>query len=122
LCQASPNGARGAEGAAHYNGELDPAGGSYGTEGSATVHVLASDFTAEYLTFSNSFDKLDFPGVTGTQAVALAMEDIDPFYDPPTGSAVPFFAHVSIDGATASDSVPGAESVLEGYSAAYPLG
>ena len=60
--------------AANYNGETDPAGGSYGTEGSATVHAQASDFTAEYITFSNTFDKNDFPAVTGTQAVAIAME------------------------------------------------
>jgi len=60
--------------AAHYNGEPAPGGGTYGTEGSATVHVKASNFTAEYITFSNSFDKLDFPSVTGTQAVAIAME------------------------------------------------
>lgn len=60
--------------AANYNGETDPAGGTYGTEGSATVHAQASDFTAEYITFANTFDKNDFPTVTGTQAVALAME------------------------------------------------
>jgi polygalacturonase len=60
--------------AANYNGETDPAGGSYGTEGSATVHAQASDFTADYITFANTFDKNDFPAVTGTQAVAIAME------------------------------------------------
>ena len=60
--------------AANYNGETDPAGGTYGTEGSATVHAQASDFTAEYITFANTFDKNDFPAVTGTQAVAIAME------------------------------------------------
>ena len=59
---------------ARYNGEATPAGGTYGTEGSATVHVKASNFTAEYITFSNSFDKRNFPTVTGTQAVAIAME------------------------------------------------
>jgi pectin methylesterase-like acyl-CoA thioesterase len=59
---------------ARYNGEATPAGGAYGTEGSATVHVKASNFTAEYITFSNSFDKRNFPTVTGTQAVAIAME------------------------------------------------
>jgi pectin methylesterase-like acyl-CoA thioesterase len=59
---------------ANYNGEPTPTGGTYGTEGSATVHVKASDFTAEYITFSNSFDKNDYPTVTGTQAVAIAME------------------------------------------------
>lgn len=60
--------------AANYNGEATPTGGTYGTEGSATVHVKANDFTAEYVTFSNSFDKTKFPTVTGTQAVAIAME------------------------------------------------
>jgi pectin methylesterase-like acyl-CoA thioesterase len=59
----------------NYNQETDPAtGDEYGTEGSATVHVKASNFTAEYLTFANTFDKLDYPSVTGTQAVAIAME------------------------------------------------
>lgn len=59
---------------ARYNSEPNPAGGSYGTEGSATVHVAASNFTAEYITFSNSFSKAKNPTVTGTQAVAIAME------------------------------------------------
>jgi pectinesterase len=59
---------------ATYSGEPDPAGGSYGTLGSATVHVLASNFTAEYITFSNTFDRNNYPGVTATQAVAIAME------------------------------------------------
>jgi pectinesterase len=56
------------------SGEPDPAGGSYGTLGSATVHVLASNFTAEYITFANTFDRNNYPGVTATQAVAIAME------------------------------------------------
>lgn len=60
--------------AANYNGEATPTGGTFGTEGSATVHVKANDFTAQYITFSNSFDKTKFPTVTGTQAVAIAME------------------------------------------------
>jgi pectinesterase len=58
-----------------YAGETNPTtGGTYGTEGSATVHVKASNFTAKYITFSNTFDKLDHPSVTATQAVAIAME------------------------------------------------
>ena len=52
----------------------NPAGGTYGTEGSATVHVAASNFTAEYITFSNSFSKAKNPTATGDQAVAIAME------------------------------------------------
>jgi pectinesterase len=59
---------------ARYNSEANPAGGTYGTEGSATVHVAASNFTAAYITFSNSFSKARNPTVTGTQAVAVAME------------------------------------------------
>ena len=48
--------------------------------------------------------------------------DINPFYDPATGTSAPYFKDVEIDGATETGSVPGAESVLDGYSAAYPLG
>jgi hypothetical protein len=48
--------------------------------------------------------------------------DIDPFYDPPTGTSAPDFAGITIDGATETGSVPGAESVLDGYSPADPLG
>jgi pectin methylesterase-like acyl-CoA thioesterase len=60
---------------AHYAGEAyDSAGDTYGTLGSATVHVAASNFTAEYITFRNTFNKNSHPSVTGTQAVALAME------------------------------------------------
>ncbi|HYS38270.1 MAG TPA: pectinesterase family protein, partial [Pseudonocardiaceae bacterium] len=53
----------------------NPATGTpYGTEGSATVTVRASDFAAEFVTFANAFDKNKNPGVTKTQAVALSME------------------------------------------------
>lgn len=61
--------------ASNYAGETNPSTGSpYGTLGSATVTVKANDFTAEYITFSNAFNKTQHPGVTGTQAVALAMQ------------------------------------------------
>lgn len=61
--------------AADYQGETNPATGtSYGTEGSATVHAQADDFAASYITFANTFDKSAHPDVSGTQAVALAME------------------------------------------------
>jgi pectinesterase len=61
--------------ASHYAGQTNPATGSaYGTEGSATVTVKASGFTAEYITIANAFDKNGHPGVTGTQAVAISME------------------------------------------------
>jgi pectin methylesterase-like acyl-CoA thioesterase/polygalacturonase len=60
---------------ADYNQETNPlTGAAYGTEGSATTHVKANDFTAEYISFENTFDKTRHPEVTGTQAVAIAME------------------------------------------------
>ena len=67
--------------AANYNQESNGSGGTLGTIGSATVTAAAPGFTAEYVTFSNSFDKLDFPSVTGTQAVALAMEGDKQVYE-----------------------------------------
>jgi pectin methylesterase-like acyl-CoA thioesterase len=66
---------------ATYSGESNGDGGTYGTEGSATVHVQASDFTAKYITFSNTFDKNDHPDVTDTQAVAIAMEGDQQVYE-----------------------------------------
>ena len=59
---------------ARYAGQSSPGGGTYGTLGSATVHVLADGFTAEYVSFRNTFNKNSQPGVTGTQAVAIAMQ------------------------------------------------
>ncbi|HET9173154.1 MAG TPA: pectinesterase family protein [Actinospica sp.] len=46
-------------------------GGTYGTEGSATVTVNAADFTAKYVTFKNSFNPSKHPSITAKQAVAL---------------------------------------------------
>jgi len=61
--------------ASNYAGKTNPATGSpYGTLGSATVTVKANDFTAEYLTFANAFNLTSHPGVSGSQAVALAMQ------------------------------------------------
>lgn len=53
------------------SGTADPSGGTYGTEGSATVTVDASDFTAKYVTFQNSFNPAKHPSITDKQAVAL---------------------------------------------------
>ena len=47
--------------------------------------------------------------------------DINPFYDPATGTSIPDFAGITISDATSTDSLPGAVSVLEGYSPADPL-
>ncbi|HEY9241449.1 MAG TPA: hypothetical protein VIP48_05675 [Streptosporangiaceae bacterium] len=57
----------------------------------------------------------------GTRSLQYPI-DLDPFYDPATGTSDPYFKDVLIDGATETNSVPGAESVLEGFSPAYPLG
>ena len=53
------------------SGTAKSGGGTYGTEGSATVTVLASDFTAEHVTFRNSFSPTKHPSITDKQAVAL---------------------------------------------------
>ena len=53
------------------SGTAKSGGGTYGTEGSATVTVFASDFTAEYVTFRNSFSPSKHPSITDKQAVAL---------------------------------------------------
>jgi polygalacturonase len=53
------------------SGTADPSGGTYGTEGSATVTVDASGFTAKYVTFQNSFNPAKHPSITDKQAVAL---------------------------------------------------
>lgn len=46
-----------------------PEGGTYGTSGSASVYLYASDFTAQNLTMENSFDESTVEG--GSQAVAV---------------------------------------------------
>jgi polygalacturonase len=48
--------------------------------------------------------------------------DFDPFYSSSTGSKYPYFKSVTVNGVTATGSLSGATSVLEGYSASYPLG
>jgi pectate lyase len=53
------------------SGTLKPDGTPFGTTGSATVTAAASDFTARFVTFSNSFDRAAHPEITATQAVAI---------------------------------------------------
>ncbi|HET9139940.1 pectinesterase family protein [Actinophytocola sp.] len=53
------------------SGTLRPDGTPFGTTGSATVTIAASDFTARHITFSNSFDRAAHPEITATQAVAV---------------------------------------------------
>ena len=62
-----------------YAGQVKPSGGFWGTEGSATLSIRASDFSAENLSIENSFDYLanmardrngpDF--IRGSQALAV---------------------------------------------------
>jgi pectin methylesterase-like acyl-CoA thioesterase len=54
----------------NYSGKSKPGGGTYGTTGSASVYVYGDDFTAENLTFENSFDEQSV-NVTNKQAVAV---------------------------------------------------
>ncbi|MBR7830978.1 right-handed parallel beta-helix repeat-containing protein [Actinospica sp. MGRD01-02] len=53
------------------SGTAKSGGGTYGTEGSATVTVDAANFTAKYVTFKNSFSPVKHPSITAKQAVAL---------------------------------------------------
>jgi pectin methylesterase-like acyl-CoA thioesterase len=54
----------------NYSGKEKPGGGTYGTTGSASVYVYGDDFTAENLTFENSFDEQSV-NVSNKQAVAV---------------------------------------------------
>jgi polygalacturonase len=47
---------------------------------------------------------------------------ITPFYDPPTGTSIPWFQSVTVDRALAVHSVAGASSEIDGFGAAYPTG
>jgi polygalacturonase len=47
--------------------------------------------------------------------------DFDTRYSSSTGSEIPDFTGIQIDGVRSVSSAPGAESVFDGYSAAYPL-
>ncbi|WP_318153000.1 pectinesterase family protein [Metabacillus arenae] len=53
----------------NYAKKPRPEGGTYGTGGSATVYLYASDFVAKNLTMENSFDESLVEG--GSQAVAV---------------------------------------------------
>jgi pectinesterase len=53
------------------SGTLKPDGTPFGTTGSATATLAASDFTARFVTFSNSFSRAAHPEITATQAVAV---------------------------------------------------
>jgi pectin methylesterase-like acyl-CoA thioesterase len=54
----------------NYSGKPKPGGGTYGTTGSASVYVYGDDFTAENITFENSFDEQSVD-VKDKQAVAV---------------------------------------------------
>jgi pectinesterase len=53
------------------NGTPKPEGGTWGTSGSASVTVDASDLVVRNLTLSNSFDEAAHPEITSRQAVAV---------------------------------------------------
>ncbi|HJP72813.1 MAG TPA: glycosyl hydrolase family 28 protein [Pseudonocardiaceae bacterium] len=48
--------------------------------------------------------------------------DFDTHYSSSTGSKIPYFTDIVVDGARSVSSASSAESVLDGYSSAYPLG
>jgi pectin methylesterase-like acyl-CoA thioesterase len=53
------------------SGTLKPDGTPFGTSGSATVLISASDVTARHITFENSFDEAAHPQIANRQAVAV---------------------------------------------------
>lgn len=56
-------------------GTSKPGGGTYGTTGSATTTVQADGFTARWITFANDWLRADHPDITGTQAVAIKVQE-----------------------------------------------
>ena len=48
--------------------------------------------------------------------------DFDTHYSSSTGSEIPYFTDIVVNGAKSVSSASSAESVLDGYSSAYPLG
>jgi pectin methylesterase-like acyl-CoA thioesterase len=57
----------------NYAGKTKPEGGTYGTTGSSSVFVDGPGFTAENITFENSFDESSTT-VSGKQAVAIKVQ------------------------------------------------
>ncbi|CAF3941844.1 unnamed protein product, partial [Rotaria sp. Silwood1] len=58
-----------------YAGKPLPAGGTIGTQGSASVTINANDFVSVNITFANTFnyDSASAAGVSGSQAVAVVI-------------------------------------------------
>jgi polygalacturonase len=48
--------------------------------------------------------------------------DFDPYYSSSTGTLIPSFTDIVVDGARSVSSASGAKSVLDGYSSSHPLG
>lgn len=55
----------------NWSGTPNPNGGTLGTSGSATATFNASDFTARFITFANTFDPASQPQTNQHQAVAV---------------------------------------------------
>lgn len=55
----------------NWSGSPAPGGGTLGTSGSATATFNASDFTAHFITFANTFDPASHPETNQHQAVAV---------------------------------------------------
>jgi len=53
------------------NGTPNPAGGTWGTTGSASITIDAADVAFRNMTLSNSFDEAAHPEITNRQAVAV---------------------------------------------------
>ena len=92
-----------------------------GTDSSGTASTSANGLRIKsYSSVGGTVSGIQYTGncMTGLKYPL----DFDPFYSSSTGTNYPYFKSVTVSGATAVNSVSGATSVLEGYSAAYPLG
>jgi pectin methylesterase-like acyl-CoA thioesterase len=58
----------------HASGTKKSDGSTYGTSGSASVTISGHDFTAQYVTFANSFNEAAHPEITSQQAVAVNVQ------------------------------------------------
>jgi polygalacturonase len=121
----------------HFYGTHGISIGSPTTYGVSSVNVVnntlqGTDSSGNTSTSNNGIRVKSYSSVGGTVSGVVYQTtcmkgikyliDIDPFYSSTTGTNYPYFKSITINGATAVSSASSAKSVLEGYSATYPLG
>jgi len=121
----------------HFYGTHGISIGSPATFGVSSVNVVdntlqGADSSGIASTSANGIRVKSYSAVGGTVSGVVYQNtcmsgikyliDIDPFYSSGTGSKLPNFKSITINGATAVNSSSSAKSVLEGYSSSLPLG